>query len=355
MKNNQYIFFILILTIILSSCQEFTRRQKGAVSSGKTCEIIVVMDEDQWMGELGETVKDVFMEDLPGVPRKEARFSLRYVKPGDFKGYIKNRTNILIVNTFDNESSSSKQLKRNFFSEATLQKIKEKPQYFLINKENTFAKGQFLMLLFGQTEEQLINNLYNSKENLQNYFYAQERKRLNKKVFAVNEQKKLNQSITEKYELKARIPAKYVIAKEDKNFMWLRKPEGEVDWHIYFAVMPYTSEKMFEEEMLLEIRDSIGRRQLNDRSLDKSYMMTETYIPPKLTKMKLNGAFAMEYRGLWRLKNATRGGAFIAYAFTDSKAKNFYYVEGFIYAPSKDKKRTYILELETILRQFKPK
>jgi hypothetical protein len=66
----------------------------------------------------------------------------------------------------------------------------------------------------------------------------------------------------------------------------------------------------------------------------------------------LNKHFAMEIRALWKTNTQTMGGPYVGYALIDQSKARLYYIEGFAYAPGKDK-REIIRELETILWTFK--
>ncbi len=61
----------------------------------------------------------------------------------------------------------------------------------------------------------------------------------------------------------------------------------------------------------------------------------------------------MEVRGLWRTNNYSMGGPFLGYAIVDEVQGNLYYIEGFTYAPGKNK-REIMRELEAVLWSFKP-
>ncbi len=62
----------------------------------------------------------------------------------------------------------------------------------------------------------------------------------------------------------------------------------------------------------------------------------------------------METRGLWKLKNNSRGGPFLSYIFVDEPTNRLYYLEGFIMGPGVDKKREFMRQLEAILTSFQP-
>ena len=56
-----------------------------------------------------------------------------------------------------------------------------------------------------------------------------------------------------------------------------------------------------------------------------------------------------ELRGLWRTENAFMGGPFLSYTVLDEKRNRVVTAEGFVFAPSLDK-RNYVRELEAIIQ-----
>ena len=81
------------------------------------------------------------------------------------------------------------------------------------------------------------------------------------------------------------------------------------------------------------------------------YMTTQD-VPHQVQEVNFNGKYAKETRGLWKLSDISGGGAFVSYVFVDESQKRMYYLEGYAYAPSKDK-REFMREIEVILSTFK--
>jgi hypothetical protein len=150
-----------------------------------------------------------------------------------------------------------------------------------------------------------------------------------------------------------RIPESYAMAKSDSNFVWVTRPAKDLNMHVFVSYKPYRSTKAFEPENIMAWRDSIGYNYMYNRDIKDSYMTYQDYIPPVFKKVSFNDKFAIETRGLWRLKNNSRGGPFLSYTFVDETTNRLYYIEGFLLAPAIDKKREFMRQLEAILWSFK--
>ena len=65
----------------------------------------------------------------------------------------------------------------------------------------------------------------------------------------------------------------------------------------------------------------------------------------------LNGGKYTEYRGLWEVKTQFMAGPFIGYKLDDIKNNRQIHIDGFVYAPSVNK-RSYVFELESIIKSI---
>ena len=80
-------------------------------------------------------------------------------------------------------------------------------------------------------------------------------------------------------------------------------------------------------------------------------MVVEDLLLPSIENTEVDGHFAMETRGLWRVTNDFMGGSFINLTVYDEDHKQRVMLDGFVYAPDMSK-RNLLLELEAILRTF---
>jgi len=80
-------------------------------------------------------------------------------------------------------------------------------------------------------------------------------------------------------------------------------------------------------------------------------MKTEDQFPVMFSENAKNGQYMVEMRGLWRTEKAFMGGPFISHTMLDEQRNRVVTVDGFVYAPSLDK-RLYVREIEAILYTF---
>ncbi len=313
-------------------------------------ELLVVMDSAQWKGVLGEAVRDVYSEPIPALPQEEAQFTLRHVQPQHLRGFIKRYPNILFVLTLDHKGRST-QLLKSMFSEKSLEQIQQDPQRYMLTRNNEFARGQEVMYLFGNTEDQLISRIYSNKPQLLKFFLDAERKRYIREFKSVKSTQPLTDRLSKQYGYRLDFPAGYEVAKQDSNFVWIRLLDSQVDKNVWVTWKPYTNQEAFTHENIISYRNSVARNYIWG-SDSTTFMRLEHQFTPVLQEVNFNGQYAIEMRGLWRLENMVMGGPFISYTFVDEPTNRLYYLEGFTYAPGQDK-RSAISELEAILWSFR--
>jgi len=66
--------------------------------SGKVGEVVIVMDKDNWEGDLGTEVRDLLGSDCPWLAQKEPMYNLINVSPSGFADLFKVHRNIVIFN-----------------------------------------------------------------------------------------------------------------------------------------------------------------------------------------------------------------------------------------------------------------
>jgi hypothetical protein len=151
------------------------------------------------------------------------------------------------------------------------------------------------------------------------------------------------------------VPFGYDLAKDTADFVWLSQLGNNLFRNLIVAHKPYESEVQFEKDSIVAWRNSIVKKHLfgSGEKDTVSFMLTdEKYIPVVDRKVNFNGKYAQECRGLWKLKNNTRGGPFLSYVFVDDASGRLYYIEAFLYAPNKIK-RQMMRELEAVLFSFR--
>ena len=136
-----------------------------------------------------------------------------------------------------------------------------------------------------------------------------------------------------------------------KNFIWIKKEITSGNTSILIYQLPLNAILRYNEvNSIIKNRDSIGNLYIHGtESLSK--MITEAAYSPYFSKINLVGRKTYETKGTWEMKNDIMSGPFINYAIMDEKNKRILVLEGFCYAPSKEK-RDLMFEMESIIKSI---
>ena len=348
------ILIVLIFSISFISCSD-EKGENLPLASGLPGNIYLVMDSLQWKGPLGALMDSIFNAEMRGLPRPEYIYNMRWIEPRKLNSLLKQQKNLIFATTLNQRSLGATIIKKIFTPDFVL-KIKSDSSLYVNTSKNVFAKGQEVMYLFGNNEEELMANIRKNSRQLVDYFDKAEREHLTKSLFKSGQLKGLSDWINKNMKADLRIPFGYKLVINEKDFLWVRQINPRDDKDIFIARKKYSSQNQFTRDSLIRYRDEICKKYLyEDPEVSDSYLITETtvpYIPVESRQINFNKHFAIETRGLWRANNFSMGGPFVSYALVDEATGYFYYLEGFTFSPSRSQ-REIMRELETILHTFK--
>ena len=155
-----------------------------------------------------------------------------------------------------------------------------------------------------------------------------------------------------------KLPDDFKIVRHKENYLWIRTETVSQNSHIMIYRTNYENENQFDLNSLVDLRDSLAKRNILYEKYDSTvYMETEFYFPLTLNENSFDDFYSKRVNGAWSLnKNIKQGfamgGLFVGYGLVDSKKpKDFYYLDAFFSAPNVNK-LPYIRTLEAILRTF---
>lgn len=347
------IFVFAAFLALFTACNQEKNPDYLPKANGKPGEIVVIADSLQWNGTLGTALKKIFRAEVPALPQDEPMFTVIWAHPERNMRLLTQLRNLVYVFTLDQNSRGSRTIKQTI-SPQTIARIQRDSSFFMSIIEDEYAKGQEVMYLFAPTEADLIRHLQKNGQKIIDHFNNLERERLAKSLLGKRTTGGIAAFLRREQNIQISVPGSYKLADRRDDFVWMRQIDAEYDKDIFITWKPYESEYQFLPDSIIAWRDATAKKYLfEDPKNPISYLITERDDADLFTKqVNLNNHFAMEIRGLWRTNNRTMGGPFLGYAIADQPEGLLYYIEGFAFAPGKDK-REFMRELETILWSFK--
>jgi len=321
-------FILFALSVfVLTSCDNSTKEKRVLSSSSGNINVLsVVVDNDLWEGNVGESVRSVLGDDVYGLPQDEPIFTLKQMPTSVFTDFARKNRTVFKV-------EKGKAAATNY-------------------SENTYASPQKVVVVSGMTDEEIIDQIEKNAKKIVAEFKNEELKERQRRI-----KKSLHKStsIQDKLGLSIHFPSAYRIATEDGNFFWIRRDikTGTLNFMIY--EMPINAFVEGDEAIndVIKMRDSIGKKYVPGPT-EGSYMITEEKYTPFMQEVILDNKPTLETKSTWKLNDTFMSGPFINYAIKDEINNRYIIAEGFAYAPAVDK-RDLMFELEAIIKSIKIK
>ena len=319
--NKTHFLFLLFSCLFFSCTKKSDNSPRKA--TGKINTISVIIDDQLWNGEVGDSIRNKFASPVIGLPEEEPLFTINQYPAKLMEGFMTDSRTIIVVK-------------------------KEEKNEFVV-KKNQYASPQNVFHISGKTSADILKIIeINAPKIIQTI----------KETEITEDQRIISQSllntktITKKFHISLKIPKSYLYVLQKNNFVWLKKEITIGNTSILIYQVPISSIKKDPNAIanIIKMRDSIGNLYISGTEPD-TQMITEEGYAPYLFKIKLDSKETFETKGTWELKNDFMSGPFINYAIVDQEHDRILVLEGFCYSPSKEE-RDLVHELESIIKSI---
>lgn len=317
---NKAHILILFVSLLLFSCKKENDRVPRK-TTGKINTISVIIDDQLWNGEIGDSIRNKFASPVIGLPQEEPLFNINQYPVKLLEGFMTDTRAIIVV----------KKAEENKFE----------------IKKNQYASPQNVFHISGKTASDIIACIEKNAPKMIQIIKDSEIAESQK----INSQSLIDPKVIEnKFHVSLQIPSGYSYVLQKSNFLWLKKEIIGGNTSILLYQVPINTIKKGTNLItdIIKMRDSIGKLYISGKEPDTN-MITEEAYAPYLFKINLDGKETFETKGTWQLNNDFMSGPFINYAIIDADYNRILVLEGFCYAPSKDK-RDLMHELEAIIK-----
>lgn len=331
MKNIRLIAAMLILLTSFSSCvDEKGSEIKKARSVGGSSEILMVTQNDeQWNGQMGQSVRDFFEQEQYGLPQPEKNFKVAHINLDALNDMFKKHRNLIIAKIDKDIKNPLVETQRNLDSEP-----------------------QFVIRITASSPESWVRAFETQKDGLKLIFDDNERKRF-QEYFRPMTDSKLVAQLKNKFGISMNVSEGYVIAANGDNCVWLLKRGEDKDMSFVIYELPYKDTADLNLNNIIKVRDSIVQKYIPG-PIDGSYMTTDKEFVKPVSKVlpDFPAGYAVETRGMWNVVGDFMGGPFVSYSIVDPTSSKIVTAEGWIFYPNKEK-RDLLRQQESILYSLK--
>ncbi|OXA79360.1 protein of unknown function [Flavobacterium aquidurense] len=317
---NKTHFLLVLIPFLLISCLK-TEKQPEPVS-GKTNTISVIIDDQLWYGEVGDSIRNKFASPVWGLTQEEPLFTINQYPAKLLEGFVTDSRSIIVV-------------KKAATDKFEIIRSKALPH-------NTFR-------IYGKSVDDIICSLEMNGSQIIKLIRDAEIE----KIQQDNSKALLNPAVLKnKFHIDVQIPTGYEYMLHKKNFLWLKKEiiSGNTSLLIYQVPIKQLTKSSDIVGNIIKMRDSVGLY-IKGREPNTQMITGEAYAP-YFSTISLDGKKTFETKGTWELKNDFMTGPFINYAIVDEANKRILVIEGFCYSPS-NQERDLMLELEAIIKSVK--
>jgi hypothetical protein len=321
MKN----IIIILLSAIMFSCGTGDR-QKQPSASGKAGELLLVMDNNYWKGEAGDSFKSVFAAAFPMFPQPEPLFTIIQLENKAFTKLFESHRHIFIAEI-----------------DPSVPKAK------IESGKNLWAYPQMVIKIIAPDIETFKKTIVANSQTFIDYYLKAEFER-NINANKQNANDVIINQLAENFGIKMIVPQGFYVAKQTDKFMWLRRTgtKEDLDMSILVSLFPYiNTESDFAPKTIWTRRDSITKQHIPGQ-FEGTYMTTYPDISPLFKEINFNGRFAVEATGLWRVEGDHMGGPSYNYTMVDDNGKFLINIDAYVYYPNKDK-RNFMRQLQSII------
>lgn len=316
---------IIAASLAVLGCREGTKVLLPNIS-GKAGEVIVVIDKDNWEGDLGNEVRLLLADDCPWLAQKEPLYTLVNVAPGAFTDLFKVHRNIV-------------------FFDINPQVSKEGVSY----RTDMWAAPQCVIQVSSATAEGAASLLKTEGETIVAVIEQAERDRVINNTL-LYEEHTLAPQVMEIMGGSPHFPNGYKLKKKTSDFIWIADEKQYTNQGVFIYRYPASESDPFAPENILKHRNEVMKANVPGM-FDGTYMTTSEFISPTVTYLKYKGRDFAQMRGFWEVYNDFMGGPFVSHSFYSQDGKYIIVTEAFVYAPKYDK-RQYLRQVESLLYSF---
>ena len=326
MKRFVRLFVLAACVLSLFGCKGGNKKALLPNVSGKAGEVLVVIEREQWEGNLGVAIRETLAMDTPYLAQREPLFSLSNVPAGSFNNMFKMHRNLLMVNINPQNQSNG-----------------------VVYKNNQWAQPQAVVQINAADAEEALALFTEAGPVISEFFEQSERDRViaNSKLY---EESTLREPVRRVTGGIIHFPSGYRCRKFTDDFVWIADEKQYTNQTVLVYKYPAEGKDVFSLENMIARRNEIMKANVPGM-FDGSYMTTSTAQEPTARSLRYHGRDFMETRGFWEVHGDFMGGPFVSHSFYSQDGKEIIVLEAFVFAPRYDK-RQYLRQVESLLYSF---
>ncbi|HFA47758.1 MAG TPA: DUF4837 family protein [Bacteroidetes bacterium] len=326
-------------------------------SYGKPNQIMVVADSTLWQGPVGDTFFYYFAAPFILLTQPEPIFDIIFMTPEDLahRPAKKEFKTIFFLADLSDENSITSAQVRHDIGAAKVEETRIGKGYKTIVGQNKWAREQQLFYIIGFGENKLAESIGKNFAPIARRITEKDIKMIEHNAYQSGVNEDLQIDIAQSFGVNIKIPGSYkkILYNGTTNTVWLRSDDRELIANLIIHKRKYKSKDQLTREGIKAIQNEVGR--IITTQEPNTYMrINDEDLPLFIEKKTINNLYTVQAKGIWDIVNDFKGGAFISNLMLDPEKNELIFVDGFIYAPAKNKKRDYMQEMGLIVNSAEP-
>ena len=226
MKKFHMMALLAAISMAVISCGGNGKKLLPNVS-GKAGEVIVVINQTEWEGEVGEELRTLLASDCPFLPQKEPLYTLVNITPADFSNIFQIHRNLLLVDINPAVDSSR-----------------------VVFRSDVWASPQCVINVLAKDSDAALSLLRNDGRNIQTMLEQAERDRIitNSKKY---EESSLRPIVCKFAGGSPYFPVGYKLKKQTDDFLWIAY-DTQILQDVFVYKFPATGKDDFSPQRVPE-------------------------------------------------------------------------------------------------------
>ncbi len=355
------IFAILYVLAFVAACASESAQptvaptpigSKKSVAHGRVNQVLVIADSTLWKGAVGDSFFYYFSAPYILLPQPEPIFDVVQMSPEQLAAQPlkKEFRTVVILADLNDENSTTSRMVRADLGPEKLMELQQKDKGFNVTMgQDKWAVKQQLFYVNGLGEDKLMACIAANFPAIARKISERDQDIVKSTAYQGGQNAALEADVFAKFNLKIKIPKGFKQAKYDgnSNTLWLRSDEREFIGNIIIHKLPYKDKSQLTKAGIKKIRNSVTGIVTTEQP--NTYMrINDVDLPLFVENKTLNDIYTVQAKGVWDIVNDFMGGPFVSNLLLNSKTNELVLVDGFVFAPGKDK-RNYMQELEYVI------
>ncbi len=315
---------IVVSIIVVASCADEPSKVKPR-AIGSPGELLVVVEDKYWDTETGAFLKVLLKDEFPALPQEETLFKKTRIAYSQFKRHFMTYRNVLLVSIRPTEALN-------------------RVEY----RKNEWAVNQYVAEVIARSPEDIKGLLNQKWPKLKGFFHNGDIASMADSYAALYQPEAVSH-IQNNYPFTMYFPKGFKVKKTKGQFSWLDSQRLGSQLGVFVYQCPLDSLGEISAHTLLRFRNNLLRKQVPGENKG-SFMTTEEQFPVSVKHTTFGNRQWTELRGLWKVQGDFMGGPFIDYYCEDKENNQLTMISGYVYAPAKPQKATYMREVEAVLK-----